>query len=154
MVCLFGSAIFSLPNHAHDRHSTDKWVISSWNRSVPSDACLLAIVTVVINHWPLRSDRVDKVINQLYQKVISTAVCIMRGILPLNVWGRECDKGVKDRGEKTGNSLLKVEIFRAMLAAWFDVFTLCFVSGIYTKPEDIRSGSCNVKQRKPVNITI
>lgn len=120
MVYLFGSAIFSLPNHAHDPHSTDKWVISSWNRSVPSDACLLAIVTVVINHWPMRSDREGKVINQLYQKVISTAVCIMRGILPLKVWGRECDEGEKDGEEKTGNALLKVETFRghASCVAW------------------------------------
>lgn len=46
----------------------DKWVISSWSKPAPSDACLLAIVAVVINRWPMRFDRGGKVINQLYQK--------------------------------------------------------------------------------------
>lgn len=60
----------------------DKWVISSWSKPAPSDACLLAIVALVIDRWPMRFDRGGKVINQLHQ-VICSAVCILRGLSPL-----------------------------------------------------------------------
>lgn len=46
----------------------DKWVISSRSEPPPSDACLRAIVAVVMNRWPMRFDRGGEVINQLHQK--------------------------------------------------------------------------------------
>ena len=66
--CLFASAIFLCLIMHTVISAPDKWLISSWSGPAPSDACLLSIVAVVMNHWPVIFDQEGKVINQLHLK--------------------------------------------------------------------------------------